>query len=98
MLQVQLEIHVFQLSEEGPADDDEPEDDVSTYRDWLLLDIRGRHQVPPPAVRIYCEPRLLVTDALLSHGRSAASVLGHVDSFYMHTCLGNSIACAFAGR
>ncbi|CAK0750807.1 hypothetical protein CVIRNUC_002019 [Coccomyxa viridis] len=34
--QVQLEIHVFQLSEEGPADDDEPEDDVSTYRDWLL--------------------------------------------------------------
>ena len=36
MLQVQLEIHVFQLSEEGPADDDEPEDDVSTYRDWLL--------------------------------------------------------------
>ena len=31
-----LEIHVFQLSEEGAADDDEPEDDVSTYRDWLL--------------------------------------------------------------
>ena len=35
-MQVHLEIHVFQLSEEGAADDDEPEDDVSTYRDWLL--------------------------------------------------------------
>lgn len=35
-LQVHLEIHVFQLSDEGTADDDEPEDDVSTYRDWLL--------------------------------------------------------------
>ena len=35
-MQVHLEIHVFQLSEEGAADDDEPEDSVSTYRDWLL--------------------------------------------------------------
>lgn len=35
-MQVHLEIHVFQLSEEGAADDDEMEDDVSTYRDWQL--------------------------------------------------------------
>ena len=31
-----LEIHVFQLNEEGAADDDEAEDNVSTYKDWLL--------------------------------------------------------------
>jgi len=35
-VQVHFEIHVFQLNEEGAADDDEAEDDVSTYRDWLL--------------------------------------------------------------
>ena len=35
-MQVHLEIHVFQLSEEGAADDGEMEDDVSTYRDWQL--------------------------------------------------------------
>ena len=35
-MQVHLEIHVFQLNDEGAADDDEPEDDVSTYRDWPL--------------------------------------------------------------
>ena len=35
-MQVHLKIHVFQLSEEGAADDDETEDSVSTYRDWLL--------------------------------------------------------------
>ncbi|EIE24011.1 AAA-domain-containing protein [Coccomyxa subellipsoidea C-169] len=34
--QVHLNVHVFQLSEEGPADDDETEDNVSVYREWML--------------------------------------------------------------
>lgn len=29
-------MHVFQLNEEGAADDDETEDNVSIYREWLL--------------------------------------------------------------
>lgn len=35
-MQVHLNVHVFQLSEEGAADDDETEDNVSIYREWLL--------------------------------------------------------------
>lgn len=35
-MQVHLNVHVFQLSEEGPADDDETEDNVSVYREWML--------------------------------------------------------------
>jgi hypothetical protein len=33
---VHLNIHVFQLSEEGATDDDETDDSVSIYREWLL--------------------------------------------------------------
>ena len=35
-MQVHLNVHVFQLSEEGPADDDETEDNISVYREWML--------------------------------------------------------------
>lgn len=31
-----LNVHVFQLSEEGAADDDETEESVSIYREWML--------------------------------------------------------------
>ena len=35
--QVDLTIHVFQLNEDGAADDDEGDDDgVPAYREWLL--------------------------------------------------------------
>jgi hypothetical protein len=29
-------VHVYQLSEEGAADDDEGEDGVPSYREWIL--------------------------------------------------------------
>ncbi len=34
--QVHPVVHVFQLSEEGAADDDATEDAVSVYREWML--------------------------------------------------------------
>lgn len=34
--QYEARVHVYQLSEEGAADDDEGEDGVPSYREWIL--------------------------------------------------------------
>ena len=75
-MQVHLNVHVFQLNEEGAADDDETEDNVSIYREWLLPS-REFHNL---------WESLLYEEDIKARLLHYASTVGHCQYFHRTQC------------